>query len=45
VLQTLLFNITANPVQALLDGNFIGILAWAIGLGFASVMRRKAPGI
>jgi len=35
VLQTLLFNITANPVQALLDGNFIGILAWAIGLGFA----------
>ena len=31
VLQTLLFNITANPVQALLDGNFIGILAWAIG--------------
>jgi len=35
VLASFMFNITANPVQALLDGNFIGILAWAIGLGFA----------
>jgi len=35
VLQTLLFNIADNPVRALLNGNFIGILAWAIGLGFA----------
>ncbi|MBE7375521.1 serine/threonine transporter SstT [Pseudomonas lopnurensis] len=35
VLQTLLFSMVDNPVRALIDGNFIGILAWAIGLGFA----------
>ncbi|WAJ36107.1 serine/threonine transporter SstT [Pseudomonas sp. GOM7] len=35
VLKTLLLNIVDNPVNALLKGNFIGILAWAIGLGFA----------
>ena len=33
VLNTLLFKIVQSPVQALLEGNFIGILAWAIGLG------------
>ena len=33
VLNTLLFRIVQNPVEALLNGNFIGILAWAIGLG------------
>ena len=33
VLNTLLFRIVQNPVEALLDGNFIGILAWAVGLG------------
>ena len=35
VLKTLLMNVVDNPVNALLRGNFIGILAWAIGLGFA----------
>ncbi|MBD3737120.1 MAG: serine/threonine transporter SstT [Pseudomonas balearica] len=35
VLKTLLFNIVDNPVHALLQGNFIGILAWAIALGLA----------
>lgn len=35
VLKTLLFNIVDNPVHALLEGNYIGILAWATGLGFA----------
>lgn len=35
VLKTLLMNIVDNPVNALLKGNFIGVLAWAIGLGFA----------
>lgn len=35
VLKTLLLNIVDNPVNALLQGNFIGILAWAIGLGIA----------
>lgn len=33
VLQTLLFNIVANPVDALLNANYIGILTWAIILG------------
>lgn len=41
VLKTLLLNIVDNPVNALLNGNFIGILAWAIGLGFA--LRHAAP--
>ncbi|SIN82397.1 serine/threonine transporter SstT [Salinivibrio sp. ES.052] len=35
VLSTLLFNIVDNPVNALMNGNYIGILAWAIGLGIA----------
>ena len=35
VLKSLLFNIVDNPVHALVEGNFIGILAWAIGLGIA----------
>lgn len=35
VLQTLLFNVVDNPVHALVEGNFIGILAWAVGLGIA----------
>lgn len=33
VLNTLLFKIIDNPVNALITGNFIGVLAWAIGLG------------
>ncbi len=35
VLNTLLFNIVSNPVKALIDANYIGILAWAIALGLA----------
>jgi len=35
VLNTLLFKVVDNPVNALVTGNFIGILAWALGLGFA----------
>lgn len=34
VLHTLLFKVVDNPVHALSSGNFIGILAWAIALGF-----------
>ncbi len=34
VLRTLLFNIVDNPVNAILNANYIGILAWAILLGF-----------
>lgn len=40
VLQTLLFNVVTNPVKALIDANYIGILAWAIGLGI--VMRHAS---
>ncbi len=35
VIQTLLFNIVDNPVDALLKANYIGILTWAILLGLA----------
>ncbi|KJF83609.1 serine/threonine transporter SstT [Photobacterium angustum] len=35
VISSLLFKIVDNPVHALMNGNFIGILAWAIALGFA----------
>lgn len=35
VLGTLLNNIVSNPVNALLNANYIGILAWAILLGIA----------
>ncbi|ART80487.1 serine/threonine transporter SstT [Oceanisphaera avium] len=40
VLHTLLFQVVDNPINALLTGNFIGILAWAIGLGL--VLRHGA---
>ncbi|MDP8078510.1 serine/threonine transporter SstT [Phocoenobacter skyensis] len=33
ILKTLIFNVVDNPFNALTSGNFIGILAWAIGLG------------
>jgi serine/threonine transporter len=39
VLKNLLMSAVQNPVKALLEANFIGILAWAIGLG---VMLRHA---
>ncbi|HTN32329.1 MAG TPA: serine/threonine transporter SstT [Pseudomonas sp.] len=35
VLKALLFSAIANPVKALLDANYIGILTWAVGLGLA----------
>ncbi|MCP4114033.1 MAG: serine/threonine transporter SstT [Desulfobacteraceae bacterium] len=35
VLHTLLFKMVDNPVHALVEGNFLGILAWAIALGFS----------
>ncbi|SFN51857.1 serine/threonine transporter SstT [Xenorhabdus japonica] len=35
VLKGVLINIVANPIDAILKGNYIGILAWAIGLGIA----------
>ncbi|QTF92988.1 serine/threonine transporter SstT [Halomonas sp. BM-2019] len=33
ILSNLLLNAVANPVAALMEANFIAILAWAIGLG------------
>ncbi|WP_047984600.1 serine/threonine transporter SstT [Ornithinibacillus californiensis] len=35
VLETLLFNIVDNPVNALMSANYIGILVWAVLLGIA----------
>ncbi|MGH8485560.1 MAG: serine/threonine transporter SstT, partial [Pseudomonas sp.] len=35
VLQSLLLSVVDNPIKALMNANFIGILAWAIGLGVA----------
>jgi len=34
VFKTLLFNIVDNPVNALLSANYLGILTWAIVLGY-----------
>lgn len=34
VLQTLLFKIVQNPVSALLEGNYIALVAWGAGLGY-----------
>ncbi|MFU2080638.1 serine/threonine transporter SstT [Avibacterium endocarditidis] len=33
VLGTLVLNVVDNPINALFNANFIGILSWAIGLG------------
>ncbi|WEJ70578.1 serine/threonine transporter SstT [Pseudomonas sp. PSE14] len=41
VLNTLLFSIATNPVKALLEANFIGILGWAVGLGIALRYARQ----
>jgi len=35
VLQSLVLSVVDNPVSALMNANFIGILAWAIGMGIA----------
>jgi serine/threonine transporter len=35
VLKSLLFNVVDNPVNAVMKGNYIGILTWAILLGIA----------
>ena len=35
VLMTLLNNMVANPVDALVNANYLGILVWAIVLGIA----------
>lgn len=35
VLNTIIMNVVANPVDALMNGNYLGILAWAILIGIA----------
>lgn len=35
VLKTLLLQVVDNPINALISGNYIGVLAWAVGLGLA----------
>ena len=35
VLKALLLNVVDNPVKALFNANYIGILSWALVLGFA----------
>ncbi|MDN5681947.1 MAG: serine/threonine transporter SstT, partial [Ewingella sp.] len=40
VLKGLIMSVVSNPFRALIDANYIGILAWAIGLGLA--MRHAA---
>lgn len=40
VIKTLLLNVVDNPVKAIYNANYIGILAWAILLGLA---LRSAP--
>ena len=39
VMKTLILKVVDNPINALLNANFIGILAWSIGLG---LLLRKA---
>ena len=41
VLRNLLLSAFANPVKALAEANFIGILTWSIGLGIA--FRHASP--
>jgi len=43
VLNTLMMNLVANPVDALVKANYIGILAWAVLLGIA--LRRAPEGV
>lgn len=35
VLRNLLLKMVQNPVSALMDGNYLSILTWSIGIGFA----------
>ena len=35
VIETLLFNLVANPIDAVVNANYLGILMWAVVLGLA----------
>ncbi|MGQ7269866.1 serine/threonine transporter SstT [Marinobacter nauticus] len=42
ILRNLLLSAVTNPVNALMEGNFIAILAWAVGLGLMLRQGRDA---
>ncbi len=42
ILRNLLLSAVTNPVRALMEGNFIAILAWAVGLGLMLRQGRDA---
>ena len=42
VLLTLLMNVVDNPVRALMNANYVGILAWAVGIGMT--LRHASAG-
>ena len=42
VLETILFNVVDNPVNAIINANYLGILTWAILLG---IVLRKASDV
>ena len=44
VLRNLLLSMVENPVTALMEANFIAILAWAVGLGFMLRQASDATG-
>ena len=42
VLSTMLTNVTQNPVQSLIDANYLGVLFWAVLLGLAFRSRSES---
>ncbi|MBY5938156.1 serine/threonine transporter SstT [Marinobacter nauticus] len=42
ILRNLLLSAVTNPISALMEGNFIAILAWAVGLGLMLRQGRDA---
>ena len=42
VLENLLLKIVANPIDALVNANYLGVLAWAVILGIA--LKKSTPG-
>lgn len=42
VLKGVIFNVVDNPLGAIINGNFVGILAWSVGLGLALRHSRES---
>jgi serine/threonine transporter len=45
VLATLAFKVVENPIIALMNGNFIAVLAWGLGLGFSLKLASESSKI